>query len=110
MSEMSDRLLEWCKMIDRRLWQSQHTLRHFCYPPTTMNVKMKGISLDEGPKGGVLKEQIVHKLEEAGFDLWFSGALSSTPPSSVASFVTSMWEVANRNSFLASSTMMLPSS
>jgi len=69
MSEMSDRLLEWCKMIDRRLWQSQHTLRHFCYPPTTVNVKMKGISLDES-KGGVLKEQIVQKLEEAGFDLW----------------------------------------
>ena len=56
MSEMSDRLLEWCKMIDRRLWQSQHVLRHFCYPPTTMSV-MKGLSLDDGPKGGVLKDR-----------------------------------------------------
>jgi len=69
MSEMSDRLLEWCKMIDRRLWQSQHVLRHFCHPPTTMSNK-KGMSLDEGPKGGVLKETIVKKLEDSGFDYW----------------------------------------
>lgn len=69
MSEMSDRLLEWCKMIDRRLWQSQHVLRHFCYPSTAVSMK-KGASLDEGQKGGVLKEQIVMKLEEKGFDYW----------------------------------------
>ena len=69
MSEMSDRLLEWCKMIDRRVWQSQHVLRHFCHPPTTMSVQ-KGISLDHGPKGGVLREEIVKKLEDAGFDYW----------------------------------------
>mmetsp|Transcript_111444 Transcript_111444/g.322204 ORF Transcript_111444/g.322204 Transcript_111444/m.322204 type:complete len:1102 (+) Transcript_111444:1-3306(+) len=50
-------------------WQSQHTLRHFCHPPTTMSVK-KGITLDEGPKGGVLKDTIVKKLEDAGFDYW----------------------------------------
>jgi activating signal cointegrator complex subunit 3 len=70
MSEMSDRLLEWCKMVDQRLWQTQHVLRHFCNPPTTIANKTKGMSLDDGPKGGVLKEQIVYKLEEAGFDYW----------------------------------------
>lgn len=70
MSEMSDRLLEWCKMIDQRLWQSQHVLRHFCYPPGSANSNKGGKSLDEGPKGGVLKEQIVKKLEDANFDYW----------------------------------------
>eukprot|EP00438_Fugacium_kawagutii_P007716 Skav226435 [mRNA] locus=scaffold696:290806:294622:+ [translate_table: standard] len=70
MSEMSDRLLEWCKMIDQRLWQSQHVLRHFCYPPGSANSHKGGKSLDEGPKGGVLKEQIVKKLEDANFDYW----------------------------------------
>jgi len=69
MSEMSDRLLEWCKMIDQRLWQSQHVLRHFCYPPGSSSSK-GGKTLDEGPKGGVLKEQIVKKLEDANFDYW----------------------------------------
>jgi len=69
-SELSDRLLEWCKMIDRRLWPSQHVLRHFCHPPTTVSVQKKGISLDDGPKGGVLREQIVQKLEEKEFDYW----------------------------------------
>merc|ERR1719410_1116849 len=69
MSEMSDRLLEWCKMIERRQWQSQHVLRHFCYPPTTTSV-MKGLSLNDGPQGGVLKEHIVKKLEDASFDHW----------------------------------------
>jgi len=70
MSEMSDRLLEWCKMIDQRLWQSQHVLRHFCYPPGSAASNKGGKSLDEGPKGGVLKEQIVKKLEDANFDYW----------------------------------------
>eukprot|EP00913_Durusdinium_trenchii_P032476 g30405.t1 len=75
MSEMSDRLLEWCKMIDQRLWQSQHVLRHFCYPPGSSSSNKGGKSLDDGPKGGVLKEQIVKKLEDvdaqdANFDYW----------------------------------------
>eukprot|EP00931_Biecheleriopsis_adriatica_P074347 TRINITY_DN48427_c0_g1_i1.p1 TRINITY_DN48427_c0_g1~~TRINITY_DN48427_c0_g1_i1.p1 ORF type:complete len:2277 (-),score=572.30 TRINITY_DN48427_c0_g1_i1:97-6843(-) len=69
MSEMSDRLLEWCKMIDQRLWQSQHVLRHFIHPPAGSG-KKGGMSLDEGPKGGVLKELIVKKLEDANFDYW----------------------------------------
>eukprot|EP00930_Biecheleria_cincta_P022697 TRINITY_DN16541_c0_g2_i1.p1 TRINITY_DN16541_c0_g2~~TRINITY_DN16541_c0_g2_i1.p1 ORF type:complete len:2306 (+),score=474.18 TRINITY_DN16541_c0_g2_i1:62-6919(+) len=71
MSEMSDRLLEWCKMIEQRLWQSQHVLRAFCYPPASSpQAKKAGMSLDDGPKGGVLKEQIVKKLEDANFDYW----------------------------------------
>eukprot|EP00927_Polykrikos_kofoidii_P084346 TRINITY_DN8859_c2_g1_i1.p1 TRINITY_DN8859_c2_g1~~TRINITY_DN8859_c2_g1_i1.p1 ORF type:complete len:2277 (+),score=381.93 TRINITY_DN8859_c2_g1_i1:118-6948(+) len=71
MSEISDRLLEWCKMIDQRLWQSQHILRHFCHPPGGgAATKSKGLSLDQGPKGGVLQEQLVHRLEVARFDHW----------------------------------------
>merc|ERR1719191_1302436 len=70
MSEMSERLLEWCKMIDRRLWQTYHVLRHFCHPPTAQAVKKGNISLAGGPEGGVLKENIVKKLEDGNFDHW----------------------------------------
>lgn len=36
-SEMSERLLEWCKMLERQLWDTQHILRHFCDSTTFLN-------------------------------------------------------------------------
>lgn len=65
-SEMAERLLEWFKMVDRRLWDTAHPLRAFCHPPTiSAKGKVGYSSLKQ--EGGVLKERIVQKLEDSGF-------------------------------------------
>jgi len=66
MSKLSDKLLEWCKMVERRIWAPQfghHTLRHFVYPPT---IAQTGDKTLEQRDGGTLKEMIVRKLERGG--------------------------------------------
>ena len=51
-SSMADRVLEWAKMVDRRIWDWAHPLRHFCYPPTWMAGKTASL---EQREGGTLK-------------------------------------------------------
>lgn len=73
-SGVSQRLLEWCKMVERRLWIDQHFLYHYCTPPSWLGVATVG-----GPK--CLKEYIVSKLENRKMTLekiWDIGGLSKS--------------------------------
>jgi activating signal cointegrator complex subunit 3 len=69
MSGLAEKVLEWCKCVDMRLWDPpyHHILRHFCQPPNIGNDRSAGY---EAKKGGVLKDWAVQKLEERGFDFW----------------------------------------
>eukprot|EP00397_Hematodinium_sp_SG-2012_P000336 GEMP01000336.1.p1 GENE.GEMP01000336.1~~GEMP01000336.1.p1 ORF type:complete len:2004 (+),score=418.53 GEMP01000336.1:621-6632(+) len=65
-SAMTERLLEWTKIIERRVWHDDHTLKHFCFPPT-LNTKAAANPSAE-PKGGVLDVELLRKL--ARYDYW----------------------------------------
>ena len=66
-SGLSQRLLEWCKIVERRLWWPEdgdnHFLRHYTSPPNWFNMaQSSNPQYGGGPK--CLKEWIVTKLEE----------------------------------------------
>ena len=77
-SGLSQRLLEWCKIVERRLWSfdqgsgENHFLRHYTAPPTWFggNVVPNNHSIK------CIKEWMVAKLEEKRFGIekiWDSG-------------------------------------
>ena len=93
-SGLSQRLLEWCKTTERRLWSfdqgsgENHFLRHYTSPPNWLHASSSGI-----PK--CLKEWVVAKVEEKRFGIeriWDSGlsrselaAIVSNSPEAVKS-------------------------
>eukprot|EP00916_Digyalum_oweni_P005755 GHVL01009972.1.p1 GENE.GHVL01009972.1~~GHVL01009972.1.p1 ORF type:complete len:1298 (-),score=239.47 GHVL01009972.1:4009-7524(-) len=62
MSELAGRLLEWCKMVERRVWHTDHILRHFCYP-STISSNSKQPQDRRYQQTGLLNFNIVDKLE-----------------------------------------------
>ena len=66
-SGLSQRLLEWSKIVERRIWHSDvhHFLRHYTMAPTWFYSSSGGPG---GPK--LLKEWIVQVLEDRRFDLY----------------------------------------
>lgn len=47
---LAERLLEWCKMLERRLWDRQSVLRHFCYA-NVFGDRRQGISSEPVDRG-----------------------------------------------------------
>jgi activating signal cointegrator complex subunit 3 len=76
-SGLSQRLLEWCKIVERRLWWPEeqgdhHFLRHYTSPPNWFHLNQQ--SAGSGLK--CIKEWVVGKLEERRMSLeriWDSG-------------------------------------
>jgi len=65
--DVAPRLLEWCKMIDRRLSVERHILHHFC-SPSTIDPHHSRMAAFQDVRG-LLKHELVHKIEHRRLDL-----------------------------------------